>query len=179
MRFLLAAAVCSAAAAGCVGELSAEAPCSAQRECLIGFECVESFCIACPDGACGGLVNEVIGPDQSTLCGPDQACISVPDGALAGPTELYIRRSGASVPANLEARSLVYELGPASVVLQRPAAIRIPISPSNPVDDIFIYRASVIDGTWTRIEASVPAIDGQYIDAETADLGFFVAARSR
>lgn len=178
MRVVLSALTAGvlAAASGCVGELTEEGPCTSEGQCRLGFECVESLCLRCAEGGCGGLIQEVIGPDQATLCGPDGACLSVPSGGLTEPTEIYIRRSRAPVPAELDARSLVYEIGPASVNLRQFSTVRIPISPSDPVDDVIVYRATNASSAFSPLD-SVPT--EEFVDALTGDLGFFVAARPR
>ena len=77
--------------AGCVTDAS-DAPCTAEEECLSGFECVEKICQPCAGNMCGPKVTINIGPSGGTVCGPDNVCIVIPRGAVAAPTAITIRR---------------------------------------------------------------------------------------
>lgn len=164
--------------AGCVGDFdpNGEGPCSTEGLCLLGFECVQGFCLRCEAGGCGGLIKETIGAEGGTVVGPDQATLTVPPAALGAAIEIYIRRSNIIVPGDLEGRSLAYEIGPTDTMLGQAISVRIPISPSDPITDIDVYRSSAPGAAWTQLESTPnPA----YVDATSRDLGFFVAARAR
>jgi hypothetical protein len=185
MRVRGAALLFAIVSSSCVGELEDEGPCTPDGECLVGYECISNFCFRCENGGCGGLVHEPVDAEAREVCGPDEVCVSFPEGAIAEQTEIYIRRSPVEVPAeqNLERRSLVYEIGPASLRLRAPATVKVRISPSYPIDTVSLYRAAVAGGVWSPIETDPgPEISRGCTDdcsllGTTGDLGFFVAAR--
>lgn len=149
------------------------APCTDDGRCLVGYECFEGLCLECPPGSCGGLVTKVFTAEGGILCGPDEACIDVPPGALTSSTSIGIRRSRRASPA-LDVRSLVYEIGPVDLRFSVPATVRIPISPSERLQDMRVY---VAPGT-TEAYGPLPGSPTQtYAIGATDRLGTFVGAR--
>lgn len=157
---------------GCISEAGV-APCTEDGRCLVGYECIEEVCVECPPGTCGGLVMRNFSEAGGTLCGPDEACIEIPPGALTSSVTIGIRRSRRESPL-LDVRSLVYEIGPVNLRFNVPATVRIPISPSERLEDV---RAFLAPGT-TTVYAPLPGTPTQtYAVGATDRLGSFVGAR--
>lgn len=140
---------------------------------MVGYECVENICIACvaPDG-CGGLRTAILTTSGGSLCGPDEACVDIPASSLTVTSTVFVRRSIAAPPGNLDVRSGLYDIGPADTRLRVAATVRIPISPSKRLQDISVYR---VDGqSYVPLEGMADAV---YARGTTDKLGTFVAVR--
>ncbi len=167
------AVVASAALAqGCVSE-AGSAPCTSDGRCLVGYECYQDVCVECPPGACGGLVTKSFDIGGGILCGPDEACIDVPPGALTSSVTIGIRRSRRTTPG-LDARSLVYEIGPVDLKFKVSATVRIPISPSERLVDMKVFLAPGTSETYGAVPGSATET---YAIGVADQLGTFVGAR--
>lgn len=158
--------------AACVGD-PAPPICTAEGECLVGYECVTGLCLECePPNGCGGLRSKGFGAEGGTLCGPDEACIVIPASSLTVTSTVFVRRSTKAPPGNLDVRSGIYDFGPANTRLRVAAEVRIPISPSMRLSDIFICRAE--GQGYVPLKGTTDAV---YARGTTDKLGTFVAVR--
>lgn len=176
MRWWLASSVAVAAlcAVACVSDPGV-APCTEDGRCLVGYECYQELCLECQPGACGGLVTKSFDLRGGILCmpAPDEACIDVPPGAITSSVTIGIRRSRRDPPA-LDVRSLVYEIGPVDLRFSVPATVRIPISPSDRLEDMRVYVAPGTSDSYGQLPGSPTQT---YAIGATDRLGNFVGAR--
>jgi len=152
--------------------------CGSDGTCLPGFQCVNDFCVPCEGDECDNTVVEGIGEAGGTVClEPDGVCIDVPPGALSSPVDITIRRARAGVGADdliLVARA--YVIGPAGTRFSSDATIRIPIDPSEPFEEIDVYRSEAIGEPWERLDGQSSAMEVQGL---TEHLSLFTAAKPK
>jgi len=168
---LLAALILASTA--CIPEAGV-APCTTDGECLVGFECVEQFCLECEPGTCGAIVMGSIGAEGGRLCGPDEACVEILPGALSSSISIGLRRSRRAAPP-LDVRSVVYEVLPFNARLAVPARISIPISPSTRLEDIRVYVSDGITAGFAPLPGSATPV---YANGSSDRFGVFVAVRN-
>ena len=96
----------------------------------------------------------------------------VPDSSLTVTSIVFVRRSTKAPPGYLDVRSGIYDLGPANTRLRVAAEVRILISPSMRLSDIFICRAE--GQGYVPLKGTTDAV---YARGTTDKPGTFVAVR--
>jgi gluconolactonase len=163
------------AAAGCIPTSTPQLPCSADGQCLPGYDCVDKVCVACNANDCELSEVTLVGVGGGIACGPDEVCVRIPRNALSSPIDVKItrRRVQVEIPGQT-VLSKVYEITPSGVQFFQPIQVSMSISRFTvDLERVAIFRTDVVDGVWESLP-SEPDIGT--VTATTTQLGFFAAS---
>ncbi len=163
---------------GCIRNLEEGGPCTAERQCTVGFECVEGTCTRCTIDDCETTMVTVVGRGGGLACGPEEVCLRVPSMALFSPLAVKVTRTKAQpqLPEGYQAISKVYGFEPLNLRLIDPARAELPFSRAETeLDRVYVLRTSDIrNNAWTRLGT---VVELNVATATVSSLGYFVVAR--
>jgi gluconolactonase len=167
----------TAAAGGCIRKLDEAGPCTAERQCTVGFECVEGTCTACTIDSCETTLVTVVGRGGGLACGPEDVCLRVPSMALFSPIAVKVTRTKAvpELPEGYTAITKVYGFEPLNLRLIDPARAELPFSRAETeLDRVYVLRTSDIrNNSWSPLGT---VVELNVATATVSSLGYFVVA---